>query len=262
MFTRRSRRRKKDDGQKKNVSRYTTRSTNCRSITNRSALHTSRKTRESSRITSCTRNRSANTAKNWKSIVWSTHRTLCLLRWRWSIWSDELQQVRKRSICVMKKYSMKRRKWNNRTMNRNLDDELQNRRHRLLLYLLNNSMTAIKEFVEMWYLMTFSKFKEPSVVYVVPRSVCERVMWLKNIPNDQRPKIIDLNEYGYWYESLSMIRGAKKYDQTEGESEFFVMTLSSDWRQKARKFIDDRAERHLVTTYDTLKNRCTEKSIS
>lgn len=189
----------------------------------------------------------------------NTQKTSCLQAWSFRSWKVVSQVDRKKYICVMKTSSMKHRSRSERSLNRD-DDESQNRRRRL--YLLNNNMTAIKEYVEMWYLTTFSKYKEPSVVYAVPRTVCERVMWLKNLPQEQQPKIIDLNEYGYWYESLSMIRGAKKYSQTEWQSEFFVMTLSSDWRQQARKFIEDRAEYHLVTTYETLKKRCTEKSIS
>jgi len=123
-------------------------------------------------------------------------------------------------------------------------------------------MNAIKEYVEMWYLTTFSKYKEPSVVYALPWTVCERVMWLKNLPGDERPQIIDLNEYGYWYESLSMIRGAKKYSQTEGQLEFYLMTLTEDWREKAKKFIAERRWSDLICTQDIIKNRCTDNFIS
>lgn len=156
----------------------------------------------------------------------------------------------------MKISSMKRKKWNKKTQYN--DDELQN----LLLYLLKSSMTAIKEYVEMWYLTTFSKYKDPSVVYSVPRTICERVMWLKNLPKDERPQIIDLNEYGYWYESLWMIRGAKKYSQTSWQIAFFLMSLSEDWRLQAQQFIEERKWNHLVTKYDTLKDRCEKNSIS
>lgn len=111
----------------------------------------------------------------------------------------------------------------------------------------------IKEYVEMGFLYTFWTGEEKKI-YSMPRANCLEIMALKNLPKANRPEVIDLTPFGFWFESISMIRGCDKYENTEGEVMQFVAWLSWQKRNSVLQFIKVRQTTNLPISLSVVQN--------
>jgi hypothetical protein len=110
----------------------------------------------------------------------------------------------------------------------------------------------IKPYEPMWYLFTYGD--EPTI-YPMPLSEAQKIMEVINQLTP--PKYIDLTKYGYGRESASMIRGCRAYEHDEWDVQWYILNLTYEQKQKAKKFLKERNEKNLITTARTIQEYLT-----
>jgi hypothetical protein len=84
-------------------------------------------------------------------------------------------------------------------------------------------------------------------------------MALKNLPKAKRPEVIDLTPFGFWFESISMIRWSDKYENTEGELMQFVASLSWEKRDSVWRFLKVRKSTNMPISLSVVQNYVNEE---
>lgn len=93
----------------------------------------------------------------------------------------------------------------------------------------------------------------------MPRANCLEIMALKNLPKAKRPEVIDLTPFGFWFESISMIRWSDKYENTEWEVMQFVAWLSRQKRNSVWQFLKVRQSANMPVSLSVVQNYVNEE---